>query len=245
MSLVDTNLIETRFNQSLALNDNLTDGQKVILYTYLLNIKRVYNICKIDHSFENFFKVLEGIKIVESDSEEIFYDQDNNSLVLGKSCKNPEFESYRCLLQATSSSYNSSTGEYTSGLVVKMSDGHKYGKGINDIVINKMIIYSNVCDFEYGDVKLSKINALDTIFDELCNSVGLDKLMYCFSNGKGSELFSELANYLGEENTKKLYKAIDSYDSNPNLNQEIHDLCNQALNLIKNKNSLDNIVPNM
>ena len=91
--------IDTKLYESLNNNSNLSVSQKELLYAYLIQIKRsIFDPYISDFNFDNILMLLQNLKVVEgSENEIIYYDKQSNTLVLGKSPKDQEFNTYRSL----------------------------------------------------------------------------------------------------------------------------------------------------
>ena len=132
--------IDTKLYESLNNNSNLSVSQKELLYAYLIQIKRsIFDPYISDFNFDNILMLLQNLKVVEgSENEIIHYDKQNNTLVLGKSPKDQEFNTYRSLLNLICQRYDEEDKKYNSGLTITI-DGKEYGNKLNDLLIDYLI----------------------------------------------------------------------------------------------------------
>ena len=212
-------------------NDNLSDGQKVLLYDELNKTKRIYNLFGVDYNFDYVADKLKTLRLKEAGQNDIIsYDSNDNVLIIGSSPINQTFNTYVSLLELTSN----------NGLKVQINN-EQYGSEINKKIINKMIVYSKVCDYEEEEETLSEINLNDSMLYDLCEVVGKNNLVNLFAFGRGQELYNLISQRLGS-NTVNFYRSIDEYKNNK-LNQLVYDVCIKVLK-DKKDNNLD-ITPKM
>lgn len=132
--------IDNRLYESLNNNSNITNNQKELLYSYLLQVKKnIFDPYIPDFNFDNILNLLQNLKVVEgSDNEIIHYDKSNNTLILGKSPDNQEFNTYRSLINLICQRYDEEDKKYNSGLTITI-DGKEYGTKLNDLLIDYLI----------------------------------------------------------------------------------------------------------
>lgn len=132
--------IDNRLYESLNNNSNITNNQKELLYSYLLQVKKnIFDPYIPDFNFDNILNLLQNLKVVEgSDNEIIHYDKSNNTLILGKLPDNQEFNTYRSLINLICQRYDEEDKKYNSGLTITI-DGKEYGTKLNDLLIDYLI----------------------------------------------------------------------------------------------------------
>lgn len=169
-------------------NNNLSEEQKKNLYDMLNVIKSIYDRYIGDYTFDNVSEIIKTLKIVEADeNHEISYDKNNNELILGKSDKNQEYNTYKSLFELTSQRYDRKTNSYVSGIIVKSSNGDEYGKNLNELLISKIITYNT----SYSN-KEESISQNDELLKNITDKVGAEKLVSCFAYAHGKMLYSKI-----------------------------------------------------
>ena len=158
--------------------------------TDLQIIKNIYALYDVEYNFNNIIDVIKNMKVVVGSEEDIVsYDYKTNTLVLGKSQKNREYNIYKSFIQITSQ----------KGIIRTSEDGQEYWNSLNNIIIDRLILDTtgirqeeieneNIYELSEKDEKRSKEDEL--LF--MINGVVPSKtLLNCFVNQKGDELYSE------------------------------------------------------
>ena len=132
---IDNNLFD-----NLNSNTNLNSNQKEMLYSFLIKIKKdIFDPYIEGYNFDNVLPLIKSLKVSEgSETDIIRYDKLSNTLVLGKSPKNQEFNTYKSLLNLICQSYDEEDNKYNSGLIVTI-DGKEYGTKLNDLLTDYLI----------------------------------------------------------------------------------------------------------
>ena len=220
-------------------NENLSENQKKLLEEQLDFIASVYELYGAEYNFGNISYLIKTLKLKEGSLEDdISYDKDSNVIILGKSNNNREYNSYKSLFSLTSRSYNEELNRYTNGLIINI-DGEEYGSKLNDLLVDKMIIYVRPSLVKDDDKELTKINVHDRVIYDITRLFSLEFVVTCFAEGNGKLLFDKIVEFIGLENAQKFYSSIDRYEDNPLLNQRIYDLCRESI-LMKQMNKVEN-----
>ena len=153
-------------------------------------IKAIYDFYDVEYNFDNILDIIKNINVINGhDNDIVSYDYKTNTLVLGNSQKNREYNLFKSFLQITSQ----------KGIVRYSEDGHEYWQNLNNIIIDRLILDTtgirqeeieneNIYELSENDEKRSKEDEL--LF--MINSIVPSKtLINCFVNQKGDELYSD------------------------------------------------------
>jgi len=207
----------------------------------LLFAKAIYDTYDVNYSFDNIINIIKNIKIEKADENHtISYDSKTNTLTLGDSPIDKDYNYYKSFLQITSQSYNEDTKSYNNGIIYKDIDNKEYGTKINDLLISELItINTGLQEGKKENEEITPINPLDTIIRDCLSITGYNKLITYFAYGQGDKIFNLISSVLGDETTKNFYSSIDNYYSNPKKNELIYNMCINALvNSIDKDNGL-------
>lgn len=206
-------------------NSNLDDSQKIKINNYLQAVKLFYGKYGVEYNFENISDILRTLKIVEgTDKEEISYNNEQNVIILGKSPKNVEFNSVKCLLEFCSQKYDKETGKYNSGILIKKDD-KEYGKEVNKCLTNFLTtMATDLCREEDEELTIEEMlkDRRPDVLHMIQEFVSAEKLVEYYSNADGQGLFNELSKNIDPNQLFSLYKLLDDIEEAKRL-QEIED----------------------
>ena len=232
--------INSRLYDTIESNPNIKD--KTWFNQNLKFAESIYKVYDVDYNYDNLLEIIKKIKIVETnEDEDIHYEKDTNTLVLGKMEENKEFKLCKSFLEITSQGFDKKNNSYTSGIIYKDEEGNELGKRINEILINELIVINTGLSIDNVE-ELISINPLDTVIKDILSITGSNNLITYFAFGQGEILFEQISSVIGHDNTKQFYKSVDNYEKNPTLNKILYDLC---INALLNSKEINNTTPKM
>lgn len=169
---------------------------KAWFYDNLKTIQQIYAFYGVDYSLNNILNVIKNIKIVKGNENELTnYNYKTNTLSLVNLNENNEYYLLKSFLQITSQ----------EGLVWKNEEGKEEWNYLNEIIIDRLILYTTGIskeekeeeDLYYISEKDEKRAKEDELLQMIIKYIPLEELISSFANQNGRELYSQ---YFNEKN---------------------------------------------
>lgn len=181
---------DTKLYDAIESNSNIQD--KSWFNEKLQFVKAIYKAYGVDYSFDNIVDIIKNIKLVDGIKDDIIhYELNSNTLVLGKSLENMEYNLCKSFLQITSQ----------KGLSRKTIDGKEHWNVLNDIIIDRLILNITGLRKEKENEDLYTITSddekranEDELLYKMKKIVPVEVLIESFAYGKGEELYNNYFN---------------------------------------------------
>lgn len=202
-------------NESIKENFKDQDYSNSIRISLANDIKNVKN-----HIYRPYIKdfelsddvidIIENMTVrhVNDDEVSVDYDINTNTLSFGNSKKDMEYHILKSMIKLTSQRYDQNKNR-VCGIITEDDKGIKIFEKENDIIIDKLILYTTgISQTEenedlYSITRKQEIRALnDEKYFEMEKIVGVDNLVRYFAYAHGDELFRKLFQHEIDEQIK-------------------------------------------
>ena len=177
----------SKLSDAIRLNEKIKD--KVWFNDILNYIKDIYAFYEVDYNFDNIVNIIQNMNIVDGKENDITsYDYKNNTLILGESDQNKEYNRLKSFIQITSQ----------KGLIIQNENGEEELNELNELIIDRIItnttgILKNQIESEdlyHLTEKDEKRAKEDELLFKLNKVLPIKELIDCFVNQRGEELYS-------------------------------------------------------
>ena len=178
----------SKLSDAIGLNEKIKD--KVWFNDILNYIKDIYAFYEVDYNFDNIVNIIQSMNIVDGEENDITsYDYKHNTLILGESDQNKEYNRLKSFIQITSQ----------KGLIIQNENGEEKLNELNELIIDRIItntigIFKDKTendDLYHLTEKDEKRAKEDELLFKINKVLPIKELIDCFVNQNGEELYNK------------------------------------------------------